>query len=340
VTDDTVYANLVYSVTDSEDWNGILVSAAVPRFALCAFNRRSGKLRWIAHRGKKFKKFFAGKWHSIIAAPVVLGGRVYAEVKVRQMLVKSFLAAFDAKSGEMEWVTPLCSNGTELTMFHYDARGPLSSMLAAQQGPRPTVYCCTNLGTVFALDPQNGKVRWSSLYSQIPLRAAESYYARMRKILWANCPPVLSGGVLVVAPLDSMGVYAFEAETGKMLWKHNNNPASPRFTQLVGLVDGNVILAGTNLMALGLRSGKVKWASTRFGGLGKGGQGLVSSKEIVLPRPEGLYRFSAESGKVLFQETWPSRSMDDEPGNLLQAGDRLIVTGTSKVTVYEKKAGR
>ncbi len=340
VTEDSVYANLVCDVTDSEDWSGILVSAAIPRYALCAFNRRSGKLRWLAHRGEKYKKYFAGKWHSIIASPVVLDGRVYAEVKVRQMLVKSFLAAFDEKTGEMEWVTPLCSNGTELTMFHYDARGPLASMLVAQQGARPTLYCCTNLGAVFALDPESGRIRWSSLYNQIPLHAADNYYANMRKIAWANCPPVLSRGVLVAAPLDSSEVYAFDAASGRVLWKFDSGLRNPTFRQLVGVVEDKVILSGTKLTALDLHSGKVKWTSTSFGALGGSGQGLANETEIVLPRPEGLYRFSTSSGKVLVMERWPMRSMNEEPGNLLQADDRLVVTGTSKITVYKRKEDR
>ncbi len=336
VTESSVYANLIYKVSKSEDYNGILIKAAVARYTLCAFDRSTGKLKWMLHKGAKFSKHFAGKWFSIPSAPVLFDGMLIAEIKTRGSLAGSHVAAFDAATGEMKWVRPLCANGTELTMFGYDARGPLSTMLACAGGHRPTVYCCTNLGAIFALDARSGEVRWAASYDQIPLQAARHYYAQMRTIVWANCPPVVSDGVLVVAPLDSEYVYAFDTATGKTLWRYSYSWQRAQFRYLLGVVDEKAILGGARMAAIGLHTGKARWLSKPFSILRNGGRGLVTRSQVLVPRPDGVHRFSLDSGKLICTDAWRLGGSSGEPGNLLETGGRLVVTGRSKLTAYGK----
>lgn len=340
VTEDRVYANFVYEVSNSEDYNGILIKAAIPRYTLCAFDRKTGKLLWVAHKDKAFRDSFSGRWFSIPSAPVVFEGMLIAEVKSRGQLAGSHLAAFDARTGEMKWVRPLCSNGTELTMFGYDARGPLSTMLAFSGGPRATVYCCTNLGAVFAVDARTGDIRWARSYDEIPLRAARHYYAQMRNIVWANNPPAVSGGVLVVAPLDSEHVYAYDTATGEMLWQYGYSWQQSQLRHILGVGDEKVLLSGRRLVAIGLRTGKVKWLSQPFSVMKSGGRGLVTGSEVVVPQYDGIYRFNLKSGKTLRIDSWITAGSANEPGNILEAEGRLVVTGKSKVTVYDRSPGR
>jgi outer membrane protein assembly factor BamB/tetratricopeptide (TPR) repeat protein len=334
VTEDCVYANFVYEVSASENFQGILIKAAMPRYTLCAYDRRSGKLKWAAHRSAKLKKQFAGKWFSMPSAPVLVGDMLITEVRTRGMLAGTYLAAFDSETGEPRWIKPLCSNGRELTMFGYEARGPLSTMLASSDGGRPTVYCCTNLGAVFAVDGVTGEVRWAAEYDQIQLRAAEMYRAQMRNFVWINTPPLIAAGVLVAAPLDSQYVHAFNAQTGKMLWRYNYSWQSAQFRNVLGVVDGKVIIDGTRLAAIELGTGKVKWITERRGVRPGAGRGLLTQTQVVVPRSDGMYRYSISSGKLIRSQRWPTAGARGEPGNLLVTGDQLVVTGTTRITAY------
>jgi outer membrane protein assembly factor BamB/tetratricopeptide (TPR) repeat protein len=338
VTKDSVYANFVFGVSKGGDYRAILIKAAMPRYTLCAYEGRSGKLKWAAHKSEKLKKKFSGKWFSLPSSPVLIDGTLIAEVKTSHLLVRSYLAAFDSETGEVKWIKYLCSNGTDRSMFHSEARGPLSTSLARSRGPRPTVYCCTNSGAVFALDATSGEVRWAASYDQIQLRAARGVRAQMRNLVWSNCPPVLTDGVLVVAPLDSEYVHAFDAKTGEMLWRLHHSWQGSQFKYVLGALDGRVILAGARLAAIECRSGKVKWLSKRYSSSAASGRGLVTPTQVVVPLERGIYRFQASTGKLTGIDNWEKLGIRMEPGNLLEADGRLIVTGTTKVTVYGKQA--
>jgi len=336
VTEENIYTNFVYEVSDSEDYNGILVKAAMPRYTLCAFERKSGKLKWAVHEDREFNSRFAGKWYSIPCSPVISGNLLIVEVKTRGQLAGSHMAAFDKDTGEMKWVTPLCSNGTELTMFGYDARDPLSTMPACSRSANPTVFCCTNLGAVFALDARTGAVKWARQYDEIPLRAARNYYAQMRNISWVNSPPVCSDGVLVLAPLDSQYAYGLDVETGKIKWRFEQDWQNARFRYVAGAANGMAVIAGAKTAAIELKTGKVRWVSRHLGMTDGGPRGLVTETQVMIPHGNVIYVFSLSSGKLIKADEVSRTRQKREDGNLLAVGEKILVTGRAKVTFYRK----
>jgi outer membrane protein assembly factor BamB len=329
-----VFVNFITEITPGEDFHGILAKAPIPGRALFAVHPDTGKIAWVASDDGAFKKAFASKRWSFAAPPLVLGTAVFAEVKVRSQIVTSYAVAFDALRGTMKWSVPLVSNGTELTMFGFDAREPLSTMITGSEDEK-TVFVSTCMGAVCALDAATGAIKWITEYSQIPLQAARGFYTQPRTLTWANCPPIVVGNILLVAPLDSRYVYAFDTLTGKVKWRAGFNDYESNLKYVVGVFGENVILAGNQVVAVDLQSGKLRWKAFEGPILSVLGRPAIGGSFIYLPTQDRILVIDARTGKLVSEERFQPRAGDYEPGNISLFGDSILITGKDRITLYE-----
>jgi eukaryotic-like serine/threonine-protein kinase len=147
--------------------------------------------------------------------------------------------------------------------------GPIDSSPVVAGG---TVYFVNNDGTVYALDPATGQVRWT--------------YPTGGTFDYTN--PVVSGGTLYVGS-SSGKEYALDAATGQVRWSYpaGNIDSSPAVTGGTVYIGWNTASTG-GVYALDAATGRVRWSY------------LIYSF-IVFSRPSvagGIVYFADDDGKV------------------------------------------
>ena len=129
--------------------------------------------------------------------PIVVDGKVFVIDEV------GYVWAFDAKSGEIEWVKSLSCRGNQF-------------QLATPAYGEGKLFLATNDGHVYALNPEGGHVRWSK-------KIAETYDQ-------LNTPVTYADGKVYVGSYksdngdNSTGVYyCLNATTGEVVWNRTSD---------------------------------------------------------------------------------------------------------------------
>ena len=224
------------------------------RRALCAVDAATGRLLW------KLGGLYAGRADDTTSFlyAVVHDGTLYAVGSRSPGISEIFLYALDPASGEVRWNLRLCYGQQETTMFGRPARTPYPSLCAISGG---TMYLCTNIGGVVAVDLSRRCLNWISRYEYVPrpiTKYTETYY---REPTWANNPTLYcepeGQAIVVVAPTDADTLFGLDAGSGEILWS----------------LDRNAQLRGGRFLC-GVRKG-VAWVAGDGGFSGAAGSGLV-----------------------------------------------------------------
>jgi len=312
LTENRIFISLPIRVWEGETFQGIPVRASIPQRGVAIFDKESRKFEGYLHDFENFKERFGKKKWSFPSPPVVRRNRAYCEIKTLGNTCTSYIAVFDLTEKSLLKAIPVCSNGVELTMFGYDAREPLSTPPTSDG---ENLYLVTNLGVVYAFSLVTENIIWLCKYSQMKIRGAVGYFPRFRLIHWTPRPPIIEDGVLLCTPLDSEFAYAFEADTGRILWRIPYNILGISANSLLGVCNDGVVLSGRKMGVVGLRSGKLKKVidlplrSNR-------GLGLVTDDEVIIPTTRALMLvdvndesvrndlFGMPSGNILATEGW------------------------------------
>ncbi|MBI4567388.1 MAG: PQQ-binding-like beta-propeller repeat protein [Planctomycetes bacterium] len=269
--ENVVYATVDTPVERPPDYFSIfLVRLSHPRRRLVALDGDSGDLLWQAGGPDDPRPALRGL--SFNSAPVVWGGAVYAPAVLTESDTRVFMCAFDARSGALRRRLFLCSGQQEVNMFGWPMREVFPSALVCAEG---VIGVNTNLGAVAALDARTLDLLWARKYESAPVVGARDLSPVLRVDTFANCPPLIAGGVFVVAPTDCEACLAFKVATGELLWRLPRDVALPPdrargvpadepgatmradLRYLAGVsAEGRVFLAGNGLIAVGLFSGK------------------------------------------------------------------------------------
>jgi outer membrane protein assembly factor BamB len=183
-----------------------------------------------------------GEAHS---SPVVADGVVYAFYQPRGKNADA-LAAFDAKTGKQLWEKS------------YD-REEFKPLFGA--GPRSTptvaggkVYTLGNTGVLACWDAGTGEVAWK-------VDTLKEFQAPNLFFGISTSPLVVDNLVVVNVGGKGAGVVAFDAATGKPVWRATDDPASYASPIVTGAGAGRqlVFLTGSHLRGLS-PAGKELWA--------------------------------------------------------------------------------
>ncbi len=170
-----------------------------------------------------------GGYRPLLSGPVSFGNRIFT------MDSKYRVAAWDTRKGKRVWRIKLEVPDRDRETF--------GGGIAYDDG---RLYVSTGFGAVFALNAEDGEVVWRESV-QVPIRAA----------------PLVSGGQVYVVLLDNQ-LTAFDALTGKKLWRHSG------FSETAALLggaaptglDGTVIVpySSGEIFALRAANGRATWS--------------------------------------------------------------------------------
>jgi outer membrane protein assembly factor BamB len=334
-----VFSTFIHRVRKGKYWRHIPIKEDIPVRKLVAFDLVSGKQLW--DLGKPNRDAFASEDDFRFVArasfplpPVVRGDRLFVGATMIQGFVHCHLACFESSTGKLLWKTWLCSGQIEQTMFGEHAVEPLCTMVAEADG---ILYYSTSFGIVTAVRAADGEILWQTRYDQIEVEAARGYYTVERQIGWANTPPICWQGLLLVSPLDSDYYYAYDAHTGRMLWKAERR----WFQYLVGVSDGTVVASGSRIWARDVRSGKLKWEA--LSGLTHWktrspmrslGRGIIAGGSVHIPVNTSIFQLDLRSGKILSEIRLKKDA--SSVGNILLTERYAVLANPLYVTVFER----
>jgi outer membrane protein assembly factor BamB len=255
------------SRTASEEWQGIRIETSLPERRLFAFELGTGRPLWNhapspdwdGRNGPQPERM------SLIGSPTVVGDRVLTVSSSDQSSVDYHVSCYQLASGALHWSTFVVRGQVEHNMFGRAviefAAAPLVAIPA-----RGVVLASTGLGVVAALDLATGQVLWRTDYTPIPIPKARSYSPPKRDTVWRTTPPVVVGGVVLVAPRDSRDLMALDLADGRLLWSLPSSvlnaldadTAELSFDHLIGADERVFYLGGAKTSALakpgGMRS--------------------------------------------------------------------------------------
>ncbi|HMQ22684.1 MAG TPA: PQQ-binding-like beta-propeller repeat protein, partial [Planctomycetota bacterium] len=253
------------------------------------------------------------------------------------------MSAFDLATGRLRWKTLVCSSQTEVNMFGNRNSEFASAPLCYEGG---CLFGATNLGLNFSARADDGSLRWIRSYPIIQIPQSRMR-ARQRNLPWANNPPVVVDGKVILTPNDSPSALCLDAETGRLVWSLSHEYRDPTRSStypfdlrwFLGVVDGQAWFSGQAVVRVAIETGQSQ---------------LVASPPVLgmpnpddvrnLPQPlltRDLICFSSVSGGFVvldldgrLVDAPQLRSPHIELGNLIAEGGILVSGGPLSVSAY------
>ena len=342
-----LFGTFVTDVENGEKFRGvgggfpIDITVTIPVRKVMAFDPGTGRKLWDL---RESKDPFVKK-ASFPAPPTAAGGDVYASAVLMEGYVQSYLVALNARDGQVRWRTLLGSGQLETTMFVYHAREPLATRVTEEGG---ILYHCTNLGVAAAVRADDGAILWEAAYEIMPVQPAKNYHPVIREIGWGSNAPIVVDDVVVVAPLDSQYLYAFDRESGEVRWSLNRKTSARgrnwNLRYILGAHGGKVLVSGDKAVAIRARDGVVAWegpdVTSEAYEMRPAGRGAVVGDELVMPAQGAgtgyLFFINLDTGKttrdaVRFRGT-------NVIGNIIPHEEAIILAVPGKVKAFRNLA--
>jgi outer membrane protein assembly factor BamB len=167
----------------------------------------------------------------------------------------------------------------------------------------------TGTERVLCLDEATGKELWKFEY---PVKYTISYPAGPR------CTPAVADGKVYTLGAEG-NLYAFDANSGKVLWSHDFNKEYGAKTNLWGyaghpLVDGNKLICivggeGSYVVAFDKDTGKELWKNLTSPDQGYSPpsiQKVMGQRQLVLLRPDAVTALEPDTGKEIWSVPYES----------------------------------
>jgi outer membrane protein assembly factor BamB/tetratricopeptide (TPR) repeat protein len=320
-----LFARMGNPVTSSpnEVNHGIQVKGA--GVLVCLDLAAEGKLLWeIPPPGENWA--FEG-------SPVCDGTNIYVGLRRSDVRPQAHVACYDAETGQLRWKRFICGGETPGQGLRDEITHNLLTLY------RDRLYYNTNLGAVAALSTRDGDVKWITLYPRATetkdLNARDTHFYR------DLTPCIYYRGTLLVAPSDIENIIALDAATGMLRWI--SAPGLPTAVQLLGVGGGNLWCSGDQIYAINVAKGLVsKMPQVQAGSARKGGcgRGVLAGNKVYWATRSTIYVFNQQTGEpekdyfMITRHPWGQAG-----GNLLVAGDQLLVTTHASITAYSQFAG-
>ncbi|MFN0056702.1 MAG: PQQ-binding-like beta-propeller repeat protein [Planctomycetales bacterium] len=283
---------------------------------------RQGDLAWTIQGGEVDGP--AGPW-AFDGTPLAVQGRVYVPLRRSEPQLQLNVACFDAESAKLLWNRKVC--------LGLEAFGPefeeLHNELLTYADER--LYFCTNLGVVAALDARDGTVRWVASYPRGEISKPQDFNTRQEH---GPNPCVVNGGVVFVAPTDADRVLAYDAATGILRWQC---PLRGPAHQLVGVVDGMLVVAGDLLWGLDADTGRIVWTSgQQVPDAVTRGRAAVGGGLVYWPRNEELLLVDAATGQLTRRIDLAAQHGLSGGGNVTLADGMLLLAQSNRLAAFSE----
>ncbi|MFQ5414224.1 MAG: PQQ-binding-like beta-propeller repeat protein [Phycisphaerae bacterium] len=155
------------------------------------------------------------------------------------------------------------------------------------------VYVPTGRGMLVAIDAWSLKVVWASRYDDMA-NTGGSVLARVggQRGAWGVSPPIVAGGVVLLAPRDRAGVVGFAAQTGDVLWTAQHNAP----VQIIAAERDRAWMLADNVTCVSVRDGHAVWARPWVPASPVTGRAVRSGDVIYVPTVAGLESIGAGDG--------------------------------------------
>lgn len=245
------------------------------------------QLAWVSNAG-------ANIW---MCSPVYENGNVYIATLDEFSGENNYIAAFDAKSGELDW--------------KYRINSPVKNSISIDNG---IVFATDQEGTAYAINGRTGSLVWKRDLGRTSLQG------------------YISGGVIHEGIYyTGYGNYlsALDISDGRVLWK-NDSWNGGFGTTANHTVAGNTLVVGANWLALfghDLKTGKQKWSVGEEGMRSRSASASFVDDTLFVTGSNVLAKMDPESGE--FWSIYPT------PYSLLVSttplvSDTKIVMGTTR----------
>ena len=259
-------------------------------------------------------------------SPVADAHHVYVAITDRIEMTATYVACLDAETGATRWVRYVCEANPNVDPF--STGGPeISHRLLTLDGP--SIYYQTNLGAVASLDAEGGSIRWLATYPW--QRRGGLNPGRDRDLN----PAIVHDGLVIVAPDDSPAIYAFDAATGRLVWKTEPLSEQAKLTHLLGVAKGHLIASGDQVLWYDVRTGKLAhtWPDNAHAVQGFG-RGVLAGDRVYWPTRTEIHVLDQANGLVADPPIRLKETFDSEAGNLAVGDGYLVVAQREALVVF------
>ncbi|WP_455673999.1 outer membrane protein assembly factor BamB family protein [Phocaeicola sp.] len=231
-----------------------------------------------------------------MASPLVHQGKIYTASVDEDLKGKAHIYALNGQNGEIVW--------------KYPTESSIKNTIAIDSN---IVFAQDVLGNLYALDCESGKLCWQT---KLPV----------------NKMPALIEGLVanerVIYAGTGKGLCAFEAKTGKKLWK--NEGWSQREGTTTTLTQGNGVLIGSvqwsALYGNDSKTGKMLWSISNYGLRNRGASAAMHGHLLYLISEKSFFILEAATGRIVVRKPLPY-NLDVTSTPLLT--DKEIIFGTA-----------
>ncbi len=270
---------------------------------------------------------------SFEGTPVADGRNVFVAVTDRREQTATYVVCFDAETGARRWVRYLGAASSEMDNFMAMGGMGFAGTVASDYGHRllslegAFLYYQTNLGAVIALEAETGVVRWVANY---PRQDSGRMGGSDRDLN----PAVVHDGLVIVAPTDAAAIYAFAADSGRLVWKTEPIAEEVKLTHLLGVASGRLVATGDRVLLFDVKTGKLAGTWPDSGKSEGYGRGLLAGNRIYWPTHDRIEVLDQTSG---LRAEPPIKLMEiyrTTGGNLVAGDGYLIVAQPDALVVF------
>lgn len=324
VADGRLFARMGYPIVAAAASRRNFAAPSQPGSIVCLDLSAQGKLLWEKRNGEEPIANSRDDW-AFEGTPVADSQCAYVAVRRNSgFMPEAHVVCYDAETGEKRWERLVCqgsspTNGQLSELSH--------NLLTLADG---TLYYCTNLGAVAALDARDGQVRWIVTY---PRSSATPWQGQAKHFERELNPCVVSDGTVLAAPSDTPLVMALDADTGQLRWQ---TELLEDVVHLLGVGQGNLIATGDQVWAVDLQTGKVVWhwpdASHEPN---EHGRGVLVSNEVYWPLKDEIVVLRQADG-ALVRRIPLIQQHGETGGNLLVANGYLLIAQEKALVAFSQ----
>lgn len=266
-------------------------------------------------------KSLGAKVTLLLTPPVVVGARIYVGITHLGEEARASLAALDAATGQELWRTFVCSRSIPAFL----GMGATAAPPAVSGG---TVYYAANLGALAAADTATGALLWVHRYASFPTHLRRSIVERNER--WANNPPIVHAGLVLVAPQDASRVLALDAVSGSLAWSAPREGAR----YLLGVDGASAFAVGRQVAAMNVLTGQRLWESDLPEPAAA--RPALCGGRLYIPTQRALLTVQTSDGKLATARLWQA---GEEPGNVTIGRHALLVASSDRLYAYSDWAG-
>jgi len=333
---DRIYARLGPPASSSQ-----AQASGTPSRIIALDRRTEGKVLWSVNAGQVTLPGRAADRVDRLAfegTPVANGESVFVALTERREQTSTYVLCLNADNGDPRWVRYVGAASDDADVgagFGFPGVGmgvnpnlnDLGHRLLSLDGS--SIYYQTNLGAVVALDAVSGTIRWVASYPRLDRSQGGARQDRDLN------PAVVHEGRVIVAPDDSSRIYAFDAETGRLLWKTNPLPAEVRLVHLLGVAKGRVIATGNRVLAFDVKTGELASAWPDSGHAYAGfGRGVLAGDRIYWPTRSEIHVLDQETVTRAEPSIKLQESFQTSGGNLVVGDGYLVVAQADALVVF------